>query len=122
MSIELHALFRFPGRCRSGLLLCWIGELQALFSGALAGLNLRVVRGKSLAFEKLCLARTDRLALMIRGRLLHRAHAHVPHFSSTVVSATARRAHSNSTGTSEQRDRVRSQVKNTVAPTSTAVA
>jgi hypothetical protein len=51
-SIELYPLFRFPVRCRSGLLLCWIGELQALLSGALASLNLRVVRGKSLAFKK----------------------------------------------------------------------
>ena len=49
-------------------------------SGALAGLNLRVVRGKSLAFKKLCLARTECLALMIRGRLLHRAHADISSF------------------------------------------
>jgi hypothetical protein len=62
------------------LILRWIGELQTLMSGALAGLNLGVVRGKSLAFEKLCLARTVRLALMIRGRLLHRAHADVSSF------------------------------------------
>jgi hypothetical protein len=55
-------------------------ELQALLSGALAGLNFGVVRGKRLAFEKLCLARTERLALMIRGRLLHRAHADVSSF------------------------------------------
>ena len=88
MSIELRALFRVPRRCGPGLLLRWIGELQALLSGALAGLNLRVVRGKSLAFKNLCLTRTERLALMIRGGLLHRAHADVPHFSSTVVSAT----------------------------------
>jgi hypothetical protein len=76
-SIELCAFFCFPvARCGPGLLLCWIGGLQALLSGALAGLNLRVVRGKSLAFEKLCLARTERLALMIRGGWLHRAHAY----------------------------------------------
>src|SRR5438309_3812271 len=80
MSIELRALFRFAVRCGPRLLLCWIGELQALLSGALAGLNLRVVRGKSLAFEILCLARTERLALMIRRRLLHRAHALVSSF------------------------------------------
>src|SRR4029077_19808854 len=80
MSIGLCPLFRFPVRCGPGLLLCWVGELQALLSGALAGLNLRVVRGKSLAFEKLCLARAERLALMIRGRWLHRAHADVSSF------------------------------------------
>src|ERR1700736_949494 len=80
MSIELCLLFRFPVRCGPGLLLCWIGGLQALLSGALVGLNLRVVRGKSLAFEKLCLTRTERLALMVRGRLLHRAHAKVSSF------------------------------------------
>jgi hypothetical protein len=80
MSIEPCALSRFPVRCGPGLLLCWIGELQALLSGALAGLNLRVVRGKSLAFEKLCLTRTERLALMIRGRLLQRAHVAVSPF------------------------------------------
>lgn len=51
-----------------------------LLSCALASLNLRMVRGKSLAFEKLCLARSERLALMIRGRLLHRAHAAVSSF------------------------------------------
>jgi hypothetical protein len=77
MSIELCALFRFPIRCGPGLLLCWIGELQALLSGALAGLNLRVVRGKSLAFEDLRLAGTDRVALMTRSGLLNRAHVDV---------------------------------------------
>src|SRR5258707_9973912 len=77
MSIELCPLFRFPVRCGPGLLLRWIGELQALLSSALAGLNLRVVRGKSLAFKKPCLTRTERLALMIRGRFLLRAHADV---------------------------------------------
>src|SRR5438477_13144392 len=80
MSIDLCPLFRFPVRCGPGLLLCWIGELKAMLSGALAGLNLRVVRGKSLAFEKLRLARTERLALMIGGGLLHRAHADVSSF------------------------------------------
>src|SRR5437870_2976836 len=80
MSIGPRALFPFPVWCGPGLLLCWIGELQALLSGALAGLNLRVVRGKRLAFEKLCLARTERLALMMRGRLLHRAHADLSSF------------------------------------------
>jgi hypothetical protein len=80
MSIELCPLFRFPVRCGLGLLLGWFGELQALLSGALAGLNLRVARGKSFAFEKLCLTRTERLALMIWGRLLHRAHADVSSF------------------------------------------
>ena len=80
MSIKLCALFRFHVRCGPGLLICWFGELHALLSGALAGLNLRVVRGKSLAFKELCLARTERLALMIRGRLLHRAHADVSSF------------------------------------------
>ena len=39
MSIELRALFRFPVRCGRGLLLCWIGELRALLSGALALTN-----------------------------------------------------------------------------------
>jgi hypothetical protein len=76
-SIELRVFFRFPVWCGLGLLLCRIGELQALLSGALAGLNFWVVCGKSLAFEKLCLARTGRIALMIRGRLLHRTHADV---------------------------------------------
>jgi len=52
-----------------------MGDLRALLSGALAGLNLRVVPGKSFTFEKLRLARTERLALMIRSWLLHRAHA-----------------------------------------------
>src|SRR5437016_6460991 len=64
-------------RRRPGVIFCWIGELQALLAGALAGLNLRVVRGKSLAFEKLGLPRTKRLALMIRGWWLDRAHANV---------------------------------------------
>ena len=85
MSIELRPFFRFPlfrspVRCGLGLLLCWIGELQALLSGAFAGLNLRVVCGKSVAFKKLCLARTERLALMNRGRLLRRAYADVSSF------------------------------------------
>ena len=54
--------------------------MQALLAGALAGLNLRVVRGKGLTFKNLGLPRTKRLALMIRGRLLHRAHADVSSF------------------------------------------
>jgi hypothetical protein len=77
ISIELCAHFRFPVWFGPGLLLCWIGELEALVSRALAGPNLRVVCGKSLAFEKLRLIRTKRLALMIRRRFLHPAHPDV---------------------------------------------
>ena len=53
---------------------------EALLSGAFAGLNLRVVRGKSVAFEKLCLSRTERLALMVWCGLLISAHADVSSF------------------------------------------
>jgi hypothetical protein len=62
------------------VLFCWIGEWQALLADALAGLNLRVVCGKSLTFEKLCLPRTKRLVLMVRGWLRDRTHAHVSLF------------------------------------------
>src|SRR5438128_1817749 len=76
----MRPLFRFPGGCGPRLLLGWIGELKVLLPGALAGLNLRVVSGNSLAFEILCLATPERLALMIRSRLLHRTHANVSSF------------------------------------------
>ena len=74
MSIELCPLLRLAIRCGPLALIVWIGEPQALLAGALSGLNLWVVRGKSLAFEKLCLARTECLAVMISDGFLHRVH------------------------------------------------
>src|SRR5215203_5257250 len=58
----------------------WFGEVQALLAGALAGLNLWVVRGKGVTFKNLCLPRTKRLPLMIRGWLPDPAHAQVSSF------------------------------------------
>ncbi len=69
MLIEPRDHLRLPVQRGPGLLLRRIGKLQPLLSGAFASLNLRVVRGKSLAF-RWCLSPTDCPAIILHGHHL----------------------------------------------------